>query len=205
MKKSILIYGIFMLLTNSVTFAQKQNKPNQKEEKKNDILQKWIITIGGNMVNDDTGIDGLGRNNLQNYFNFKSWNYSLINLGADYRLNKQLYLNSLFTANKVEYKQTNNTTKIQTIVALDLNLKLRFDTLFLQKKKLEPYLLAGMGYTNSQINRSNFNLGFGSYYWLNENFALNLQILGKLDLFNLKSGNNYKQNTFGIAYKFPKK
>lgn len=163
--------------------------------------QKWIINVGGNMINDDSGKDGHSSRYLKNYFSPKSWNLSMVNIGLDYRLNKLLYLNSMFTANKIDKKISSGVYEKQTIVMADVNLKLRLDTVTTQKKKLEPYLIVGFGYTNSTISHANFNAGIGSYYWINKKVGFNLQIMGKLDINNNNSGTNYKQNTFGIAYK----
>lgn len=206
MKKLILKYCLLLLLINSQGFAQTQSSSTQKEEKKDSVNRSWTFTIGGNMINDDTGVNGSNSRYLRNYFSAKSWDFSLVNLGVDYRFNEVLSLNGLFTTNRVDYEIAKNansgTTKSETIVGLDLNLKLNLIKSL--NKNVMPYLIFGLGYTNSRINRGNLNFGFGGYYWIHKNIGLNLQILGKLDVTNYSPGTNYKQNTFGVAYKFPK-
>ncbi|KHJ38175.1 hypothetical protein PBAC_17160 [Pedobacter glucosidilyticus] len=156
MKKIVLMF--FMLVA---VCSHAQDKPKS--------YQKWIITVGGNMINDDSGKDGHSSRYLKNYFSPKSWDLSMVNIGLDYRLNKLLYLNSTFTANKVDIRTSSGAYQKQTFVMADVNLKLRLDTVTTRKTKLEPYIIVGFGYTNSTINHANFNAGIGSYYWINKN------------------------------------
>jgi hypothetical protein len=188
MKKIVLM---FFMLAAICSYGQDKSRS----------YQKWILTVGGNMVNDDTGQDGHSSKYLKNYFSTKSWDLSMVNIGLDYRLNKVLYLNSTFTTNRVDIKLSSSAYSKKTFIMADMNLKLKLDTFLTKKRKFETYAIVGFGYTNSNINHLNFNFGIGSYYWISENVGLNFQILGKLDPNNKNPATNYKQNTFGIAYK----
>ena len=84
---------------------------------------------------------------------------------------------------------------------------------FLESKKYEPYLLAGMGlshfgdYSTTQdpfivvepLTVVTLNAGFGINYWFSKTWGINAQVLGKWSL-GVKN-NNHSQASIGALYK----
>ena len=84
---------------------------------------------------------------------------------------------------------------------------------FLESKKYEPYLLAGMGlshfgdYSTTQdpfivvepLTVVTLNAGFGINYWFSKTWGINTQVLGKWSL-GVKN-NNHSQASIGALYK----
>lgn len=181
--------------------AQSSNDQINHSKKSNaaDFLttsKRWKIELGVNAFNDSRSKTATGNSNFANYFDPGVWDYSLLTLHVDYTLSPSFYLSSTITRNA-------NKESGRRIFATDINLKYTFAKLLPTEFWLEPYVLGGMGYSFREIsrnNRFNLNFGAGTYFWLDSNWGIDLQAVGKVtmkkDLFN------YKQNTLGLVYKF---
>ena len=164
----------------------------------------WIIQLGGNVVDDD------GKPFRQFFDVNKTWNVPPYptKLAVEKELKYNWSIELAFTYNNFKKGKTVNNDVLKansTFLAVDLNGKWIVTKLF----RVEPYLLAGFGYTMRSPSKypgiATFNAGFGFNIWAIDNvLGLSIQGTGKFGLLNpvLQTSSNYLQHSLGILYKF---
>jgi len=180
----------------------------------------WIIGAGINVIEDS------GKHNFS-YFTESKYNHfgSPVMLSVEYLTSSRFSLSTTFLLNKFQSGKEIQGLTIQTgeepnYFAVDFAAKLFFRRI-LNKHKFTPYITAGPGYRYiagyqaknlsdklvdvPKTQDITLNLGFGTYYWFNRSWGLNLNYTVK---FATKSGANkdYKTNhlvpSFGAFYRF---
>jgi hypothetical protein len=163
----------------------------------------WRVQLAWNLVDDD----GRAYSHLFDVKN--SWNFPPYpaKLAVEKELNNNWNLELAFAYNKYKAGKTINgdvLTSDKSIFSIDLNAKY----ILTKKYLVEPFLLAGLGYTNRSTVRyaqtGTFNLGIGATVWVLDNqLGINLQGTGKFGLdAPLKTLSNYLQHSIGVVYKF---
>lgn len=97
----------------------------------------------------------------------------------------------------------------RSFFAVDLNLKYDLNNAFGETAWFDPFVLAGLGFTNRELlpndvregaGSATFNLGLGFNTWFNEQWGLNFNGMGKFAL--AKEHTGYLQGTAGVVYRF---
>jgi hypothetical protein len=207
MKKISLFVALSFVIAQLMT-AQDSNNWNKRDLP---AASEWVLGAGFNTINNS----GSG---LSEYSKFDHWAFAKIpfygsaetNLSAKWSAKATLSLNYF-----KDGKQFNGATILGEseggndagYLALDLGAQYYF----LDSKKYEPYLLAGMGlshfgdYSTQQNPMTlvapedafTFNAGFGINYWFSVSWGINAQVLGKW----VFGANNHSRASFGALYR----
>jgi hypothetical protein len=206
--KRLFLVSFLFLFASTVVLAQRKHPLlipcKQKLGFKHFITKTpWRVQLAWNLVDDD----GRAYSHLFDVKN--SWNFPPYpaKLAVEKELNNNWNLELAFAYNKYKAGKTINgdvLTSDKSIFSIDLNAKY----ILTKKYLVEPFLLAGLGYTNRSTVRyaqtGTFNLGIGATVWVLDNqLGINLQGTGKFGLdAPLKTLSNYLQHSIGVVYKF---
>jgi hypothetical protein len=189
----------------SRTTAQKASQSGNKFVR---LLQKtvWIAGLSGTVIDDDA-------KQFKDLFNIKdSWDFlyypSKVNLEG--YIDKGFSIEGSFTYSRLQKGKIlgeNKATRAANLnlIAFDVNGKYDLMRLFGEAKTLNPYMIAGFGYTrrNAPERKTAItaNIGFGLNVWVYKGFGVNVQSHAKFAL-NNAYGRNYLQHSVGIVYRF---
>ena len=208
MKKIFLVLAI--LAASQLVTAQNSKKWSKRAEP---IASSWVLGAGFNTVNNS----GAGFKELTNS---DHWTFGKIpfygsvetNFATKWRAKATLsfnYFNDGKAFNGATLKGESDGGNDAGYAAFDLAAQYYF----LESKKYEPYLLAGMGlihfgdYSTTQdpllviepLTAFTLNAGFGINYWFSKTWGINAQVMGKWSL-GVKN-NNHSQASIGALYK----
>lgn len=158
----------------------------------------WIFGAGYNFV-DDSGTRGAEPFNIDD-----NWNSTFYpnRLSGGYALDNGFTFQAVFTLNKYKDGKTidrNVITEDQNYFAIDGLITYELNKFFAQGGWFDPYLALGGGMSSIDKNEIiTFDAGGGMNFWLNDNFAINLNTLGKWGLGD-DSGVNHIQHSIGVV------
>ncbi|MBL7472177.1 OmpA family protein [Robertkochia sediminum] len=165
-----------------------------------DTRNGWIFGAGYNIV-DDSGTRGNEPFNIGDNWNS---NFYPNRFMAGYETVSGFTFQGIFSLNT--YKEGNiidgtEITEDQNYYAADGLITYGLNKFFAQRGWFDPYLALGGGI--SSINKNEmftFNAGGGVNFWVGENFAINLNTLGKWGLGD-DSGLNHIQHSLGVVFR----
>ena len=205
------------------SISAKEEELNKNKESEINYSGNWIIGAGINII-QDSGTQGLS-NLTESKYNYYAIPFTI---GTEYLTNSIFSFSATVLINKFQSGK-----EIQGLTILDVKkpnyFAVDFGTKVFFRKiqttyKFTPYITVGTGYRYISgyqgLNKSEqlvvvpktrditINTGAGASYWMNSNWGLNLNYIGK---FALKAGanKNYKTNhlvlSFGAFYRFNNK
>jgi len=177
--------------------------------------EKWLLGIGVNFI-EDNGLKA----DIGTSIHFSN----PLSLSAEYTVKNNWSINGSLSFNKYKAGKLVDGSLLlnesdANYIAFDVSTKY-YVSEALNISNIEPYALAGMGYTNigsyqvslanstaikeiPQVGRLTLNTGVGTNYWFSNSWGLNLNLMGK---FGIKSGENKEyisnqlQFSFGFIY-----
>ena len=160
----------------------------------------WIFGVGYNFV-DDSGTRGAEPFNIGD-----NWNAVVYpnRFNAGYTLESGFTFQGVFSLNTYKEGKIIDGTEImedQNYFAIDGLISYEMNKFFAQRGWFDPYLAIGGGMSSINENEIiTFNAGGGVNFWLGDNFAINLNTLGKWGLGD-DSGRNHIQHGIGVVFR----
>lgn len=183
MKKSILIFVLFLTATLNGINAQDANNP-------------WVIGFGTNAVHNP--------NTREDLIKTSDWNV----IPSISKLSIARYIEDGFTfevAGTLNEITKNNGLDIAALsfAAVDGHFKYDINNLVGNTKWFDPYVFMGGGYTwVDWKGAGTFNAGAGFNLWFTENIGFNIQTAGKHAFNNFILDENHWQHSAGLVIKF---
>ena len=190
----IIVFSIFLNTLN----AQDTTSLSSKDSI---ITQSWVLGLGYNIVDDSATPFG------GNIFNInESWNSTYypnsISLGKSFK--NGLLIKTVASYNKYKIgKLVDGSINLQErdYLAIDVMLSYDLNALIGETGWLDPFVQIGGGYSNiGSLGRTTGNMGFGFNTWLNDNWGLNFNTMGKWGIGEGKT--RQLQHSAGVVYRF---
>ncbi|AUS05804.1 OmpA family protein [Pseudotamlana carrageenivorans] len=191
--KKIYLFSLLMLAMGSLSTITAQSSGESKES-------GWFFGLGYNFI-DDSGSAG------KDAFKFDNWHSTAYpnRLNIGYNLGSGFAIQAIGTINTLKEgkpAQGMILTEDEDYWAVDGMLSYQLNKFFTKQGWFDPYLQVGMGGSSLINNRVlTFNAGAGSNFWLSDNFAINLNTMGKWGINKDDKGNNHIQHAAGIVFK----
>jgi outer membrane protein OmpA-like peptidoglycan-associated protein len=208
MKNKQLILYLLLCLTAFNLNSQNHNFLEKDSIKK---MNRWIVRLGFNSIDDNGNNSG---NPFNNFLNLNEEAYHGIPIKADieYRFNKLFAAEVAGSINQWKAGksiiESELVTKNRNYFAFDAGLKFYYDgflNIFRTSDWLELYLNGGFGYFIQHKGAISGNLGTGTNIWISDHFGINFNATAKWVLNDSNTNDiydtNHTQYTVGVSYR----
>lgn len=208
--RALLFYWVVMLgvcfgcpAQDTLGHAMGQHKSTLGQKLRQTV---WIAGLSGTVIDDDgkTLKDVFDVKNTWDFFYFPSKLNVEGVIGHGFSIEGAFTYSQLKKGKLISDGNYARPRKVN-LLAFDVDAKFYPLEVLNAAKVLDPYTLAGWGYTfrsfDEKKNAITFNFGFGLNVWMIKGFGISAQSVAKFAL-NKASGKNYLQHSLGIVYRF---